>query len=59
MRFRSMIVAAAMLALAALTAAAQEITATLTDTVTDETGAVLPGVTVTVTNTGTGSPRTA
>jgi hypothetical protein len=35
-------------------AAAQEITATITGTVTDETGGVLPGVTVTVKNTGTG-----
>ena len=46
--------AAAVCALAVLPVAAQEITATLTGTVTDETGAVLPGVTVTVKNTGTG-----
>jgi hypothetical protein len=43
-----------MCALAAGPASPQEITATLTGTVTDETGAVLPGVTVTVRNTGTG-----
>jgi len=34
--------------------AAQEITATITGTVTDETGGVIPGVTVTVRNTGIG-----
>ena len=55
MRFWSRIVlAAAMCALAVSPVAAQEITATLTGTVTDETDAVLPGVTVTVRNTGTG-----
>ena len=46
---------AAALCLAAVPpAVAQEITATITGAVTDETGAVLPGVTVTVRNTGTG-----
>src|SRR5688500_16950352 len=54
MKFWSRIVLAALCALATSPAAAQEITATLTGTVTDETGAVLPGVTVTVRNTGTG-----
>ena len=46
--------AAALFAAAVPFARAQEITASLTGTVTDETGAVLPGVTVTVRNTGTG-----
>ena len=47
-------VAMAMCAFAAGPLAAQEITATLTGTVTDETGAVLPGVTITVRYIGTG-----
>jgi hypothetical protein len=46
--------AAALLAAAVPFAHAQEITASITGTVTDETGGVLPGVTVTVKNTGTG-----
>ena len=46
--------AAALCVAASVPAAAQEITATVTGTVTDETGAVLPGVVVTVRNTGTG-----
>ena len=46
--------AAALFAAAVPFARAQEITATVTGTVTDETGAVLPGVTVTVRNIGTG-----
>ncbi len=54
MKFWSRIVLAAAMCALATSAAAQEITATLTGTVTDETGAVLPGVTVTVKNTGTG-----
>ncbi|HEX6736790.1 MAG TPA: carboxypeptidase regulatory-like domain-containing protein, partial [Vicinamibacteria bacterium] len=47
-------------ALAALgpRAAAQEITATLTGTVSDESGAALPGATVTVRNVATGDSRT-
>jgi hypothetical protein len=40
-------------------AGAQEITATITGTVKDETGAVLPGVSVSVRNTGTGFTREA
>jgi hypothetical protein len=51
-RLRSL-VAACTLALAA-TAAAQEFRGTITGTVTDESRAVLPGVTVTVTNVETG-----
>ena len=46
--------AAALFAAAVPFARAQEITATVTGTVTDESGAVLPGVTVTVRNIGTG-----
>src|SRR4051812_746240 len=38
--------------------AAQETTGTITGVVTDESGGVLPGVTVTVTNTGTAQTRT-
>ena len=40
-------------------AAAQTTTATLAGTITDETQAVLPGVEITVTNTGTSATRTA
>ena len=39
--------------------AAQAVTGTILGTVTDDTGAVLPGVTVTVTHTDTGLVRTA
>jgi hypothetical protein len=39
-------------------ATAQETTGTITGTTSDQTGAVLPGVTVTLTNTGTGLRRT-
>src|SRR4051794_18733694 len=39
-------------------ASAQETTGTITGITTDTSGAVLPGVTVTLTNTNTGSPRT-
>jgi hypothetical protein len=39
--------------------AAQETTGTITGTTTDETGGVLPGVTVTIKNTETGTTRTA
>ena len=50
-----------MLVLAAVlsgTAAAQETTGTITGTTTDQTGAVLPGVSVTLKNTDTGIVRT-
>ena len=49
-----------MLLVAALGAAAsaQETTGTITGVTTDQSGAVLPGVTVTVKNTGTGLTRT-
>jgi hypothetical protein len=49
-----------MLLVAALgaAAAAQETTGTITGTTSDQTGAVLPGVTVTLKNTGTGLART-
>lgn len=43
----------------AATLSAQNITATITGTVTDATGAVIPGATVTATNTATGLTRTA
>ena len=39
-------------------ASAQETTGTITGVTTDETGGVLPGVTVTVRNTGTALART-
>jgi hypothetical protein len=42
-----------------LAASAQETTGTLTGTATDQTGAVLPGVTVTIKSTNTGFVRTA
>ena len=42
----------------ARTASAQAVTGTILGTVTDNTGAVLPGVTVTVTHTDTGRTRT-
>ncbi len=42
----------------AATLSAQNITATITGTVTDATGAVIPGATVTATNTATGLTRT-
>src|SRR6185369_8690157 len=51
----------AMMVLAVLfcgTAAAQETTGTITGTTTDQTGAVLPGVSVTLKNTDTGIVRT-
>ena len=54
--------AACLLALAGLSVAlglAQLPTATILGTVRDSTGAVVPGVTVTVRNTGTGATRTA
>jgi hypothetical protein len=42
-----------------LAASAQETTGTVTGTATDQTGAVLPGVTVTIKSTNTGFVRTA
>src|SRR6266542_4226385 len=54
MRSKTPVAALALLLSLAGLAAAQEITATITGTLTDETGGVLPGVTVTVKNTGTG-----
>src|SRR6516225_2617334 len=42
----------------AIAAEAQETTATITGTATDQTGAVLPGVTVTARNIDTGASRT-
>jgi hypothetical protein len=41
----------------AATAAAQSVTGSIQGTVVDQSGAVLPGVTVTVTNTATGAAR--
>ncbi len=41
-----------------IVASAQETTGTITGVASDQTGAVLPGVSVTVKNTGTGSSRT-
>jgi outer membrane receptor protein involved in Fe transport len=49
--------AAAVFGAGLIPAAAQEITGTIRGTVTDQTGAVLPGVTVTVRNIGTGETR--
>ena len=40
-------------------AAAQSVTGSIQGTVVDQSGAVLPGVTVTLTNTATGTTRTA
>src|SRR6266436_7653051 len=57
MRMESRIAAAVFLAGLAAAASAQEITGTITGTVTDATGAVLPGVAVTVTNTDKGLSR--
>ena len=51
---RRLLILAALAALLAPAAPAQEITATITGTVTDQTGAVVPGATVTARNTGTG-----
>ncbi|HMF97286.1 MAG TPA: carboxypeptidase-like regulatory domain-containing protein [Vicinamibacterales bacterium] len=45
-------------AVSSTTAAAQETTGTITGTTTDQTGAVLPGVSVTLKNVDTGSVRT-
>ncbi|HEY8549884.1 MAG TPA: carboxypeptidase-like regulatory domain-containing protein, partial [Vicinamibacterales bacterium] len=48
----------ALVLMGARPAAAQAVTGTLTGMVTDSTGAVLPGVTVTIVNAGTGFTRT-
>jgi carboxypeptidase family protein len=53
------VLAAAALSCLLPAAGAQEITATITGTVSDETGAVLPGVSVSVRNVGTGFTREA
>ena len=47
----------AFLLLAATAVFAQATTGSISGTVTDETGAVMPGVTITVTNTATGVER--
>ena len=58
MRFWSRLaLAAAVFAVGLTSAAAQEITGTIRGNVTDQTGGVLPGVTVTVRNVGTGETR--
>lgn len=51
------LLAAALVTLAPAPAAAQLTTGTIVGTVTDQTGAVLPGVDVTIKNTNTGIPR--
>ncbi|MDQ6799676.1 MAG: TonB-dependent receptor [Acidobacteriota bacterium] len=56
-RAKSFLVVAALLLLCALPAAAQTATARLEGIVTDNTGAALPGATVTATNTGTNAAR--
>jgi hypothetical protein len=56
---RLLILACPLLFTAADAAGAQSTFATLTGTVTDASGAVLPGVTITATNTATQSSRTA
>ena len=52
------ILCAAVLAILAITAAAQTETGQITGTVTDPSGAGIPGATVTVRSTGTGATRT-
>ena len=52
------ILCAAVLAILAITAAAQTETGQITGTVTDPSGAGIPGATVTVRSTGTGTTRT-
>src|SRR6266542_4262206 len=58
MRLRSLLVVAALVALAGATAQAQVTTATLYGIVTDPSGAVIPGAAVTVTHEGTGATAT-
>jgi hypothetical protein len=55
---RQLVLAVLLVAATAIAASAQETTGTITGTATDQTGSVLPGVTVTVRNTDTGSQRT-
>ena len=54
---KAVLLPAALLALWGAAAVAQETTATVTGTVSDQTGAVLPGVAVIARNTATGRPR--
>ncbi|HEY8181337.1 MAG TPA: TonB-dependent receptor [Thermoanaerobaculia bacterium] len=56
-RAKSFLVVVALLLVCALPAAAQTATARVEGIVTDNTGAVLPGATVTATNTGTNATR--
>jgi hypothetical protein len=56
---RDSLLAVLVLALATAPLAAQDISGTIIGTVTDESGAVLPGVTVTLRNTATGIERSA
>jgi hypothetical protein len=55
---RALVLIAACLLLP-ISLAAQAVTGTILGVVTDDTGAVVPGATVTLTNTGTGATRTA
>src|SRR5689334_5321220 len=57
--FRWTLAAALALALLGAGPAAAQSTATLQGTVTDSQNAIMPGVTVTIVNTGTGVERTA
>jgi hypothetical protein len=54
MRYRALL----LIVFLALPAAAQEITGTITGTVTDQSGAAIPGLTVTVRNMGTNATQT-
>jgi len=54
---RKLALAVLLVAAAAIAASAQETTGTITGTATDQTGSVLPGVTVTVKNTDNGFQR--
>jgi hypothetical protein len=56
---RKLALAVLLVAVVAIAASAQETTGTITGTATDQTGSVLPGVTVTVKSIDTGSQRTA
>src|SRR5690348_15559651 len=55
--FEKSIFALILLLTAVINVSGQSFTGQLVGTVTDQTGAVLPGVTVTVTNTGTNAAR--
>jgi hypothetical protein len=59
MRIKSLVLAVTLVILAALPAVAQRTTATIRGTVTDISGAVVPGATVTVKGEDTGLTRTA